>query len=152
MERQWTPHVGCGGLKVISFKCSRSIVLTSVARSAGSRSRVCSCVRVMEVLTTETDREPRVHQSGACSSIRTKWRVASSRFRQENCLLRAQAHRFMGENRHVPDWSGRGMVRQAATTGGSDSERRRPSSAQNSASWFYVFGSAALTIFMLQIV
>ena len=76
-----TSPAGCGASMASSSRSSPSIARTSAARSAGSRSPACSCVRATAAPTTATARARPDRRSAGCSSIPTRSRTASSPFK-----------------------------------------------------------------------
>src|SRR5208283_4107933 len=127
MARPWTLPAGSGALLAINSRSLPSTAHISAARSAGFSNPVYLCALVTAERTTVMARARRGHRNEACSNIPTKLRTAWSQFRLVNCLRRLQLA---------------APIREAA-------EHPVP---RNTASWFYVFGSAALTVFLLQLV
>src|SRR5271168_1932699 len=146
MARPWTRHAGCGALEATNSRYLLSTVRTWGVRCAGSRNPACSCARATAELITATARALRVRRSAASLNIRPKWRTVWSPFTRAKCRARRKetSMRLISQ---IGEWFDRRL--QLAAPIREVSEHRVP---RNAASWWNVFGTAALTVFILQIV
>ena len=143
-----------------SGRCSRSTARILAARCDGFRNRASSCVRVTAAFTTPTARAPRARRradsytydykmeggqlwikAGQMPTLSDMPSVATVGKDQRRHM------RLIERLKKVGAWFDARLqlgkpVREAAT-------HRVP---RRSASWFYVFGSASLTLFILQVV
>src|SRR5215467_2683845 len=140
-------RAGCGASTANASRSSRSTVPTLAVPCAGSRSPSSSCAPVTAASTTRTARAPPDRRRAGSSSTSTRSARASSGSAAASfppSPARCEGH--VPLIRSVSQWleerAGLGaMVRPVM-------EHQVP---RSSASWWYVFGSATLTLFIMQI-
>ena len=155
--RMGRPHswpAGCATWRPSSSRSSPSTVPISAARCGGSRSRASSCVLATGAPTTpDGSRASGPPERGLFEYRYTASKAASFTSRPATCP-RPESRPAWGEGpRRAPERTHRQLARAAPAGWRSRSGRSLTHPVpRDTASWFYVFGSAALTIFALPVV
>src|SRR5262245_1487258 len=141
-----TFRAGYAGCRATSSRCSRSTARTSAARCAGSPGRSCSCARATAECSTPTAAMPR-------GRPRVPSTAMSSRSRGESCGCRAGSCRRCREASEMSRWRAVGdWLDQRVGLGEPLAEVATHRVPRDTASWWYVFGSATLVAFVVQVV
>ena len=150
------PTIFPAGYAAFREKNSRSSPSTARildVRCAGSRSRDCSCVPVTAACITRTARAPPDRRRA--DLFEYPYKVEDGHLMIEAGQLPTLSDQRQPARRGATDVKAsqdRRLVRAAAEDSAPSSARRWSIGCRaKSASWFYVFGSAALTVFILQI-
>src|SRR5215813_7445286 len=140
-------RAGCAASTGSGSRSSPSTARTSVVPCAGSRSPSSSCAPVTAASTTRTARAPPDRRRAGSSSTSTRSARASSgsaaaSFPPSPVRCEARVPLIRSVSQWLEERAGLGAMVRPVT------EHQGP---RRSASWWYVFGSATLTLFMMQI-
>src|SRR5215468_10487186 len=140
-------RAGCAVSTRSASRSSPSTARISAVPCGGSRSPSSSCVPVTAASTTRTVRAPRDRRRAGSSSMSTRSARASSGSAAASCPPSpARCEARVSLIRSVSQW-----LEERAGLGAAVRPVMEHQVPRSSASWWYVFGSATLTLFIMQI-